>query len=73
MLPKKQKMFFLRWKPHCGEMIGAVAYKMEKWSALLATTQKNVFKKISINLKPYSNLQLGFNQWTKLMYFMKKS
>jgi hypothetical protein len=49
-------IIFLRCGPLRGKMIGVVAYKSEKLSALLTTTQKNVRIQISPRIRNHMRI-----------------
>jgi hypothetical protein len=64
--------FFPRCRPQHRKSIFVVAYNVEKWSALLATTRKNVRIRVSPRIRNHTRIY-GYNQGPKPMCFMKKS
>ncbi len=71
LLPTTQ-IFFPRCRPQHRKIVFVVAYNVEKWSALLATTRKNVRIRVSPRIRNHMRIY-GYNQGPKPMCFMKKS
>ncbi len=66
LLPTTQ-IIFPRCRPQHGKIICVVAYNVEKWSALLATTQKNVWiwlsPRIRNHIRIYTRVSIRGLSW----------